>query len=127
MNSVDIAQIVSAVVAVFSFVGSVIVYKRTLSRERKLDTIRTLSELRIKYPEVRKLSKDDKLNYLQELEFFATGVNNKIYDIEIVRSMSRIRLRSQYNNCLKEFIKERREDKEDSTAYIEYEKLIESL
>ena len=42
MSIVDIAQIVSAGVAVLSFAGSVIVYRRTLNRERKLDTIKML-------------------------------------------------------------------------------------
>ena len=42
MNIADIAQIVSAVVAVLSFAGSVIVYRRTLNRERKLDTKKKL-------------------------------------------------------------------------------------
>ena len=56
MSIVDIAQIVSAGVAVLSFAGSVIVYRRTLNRERKLDTIKMLSEIRMKYPKICGLS-----------------------------------------------------------------------
>lgn len=56
MSIVDIAQIVSSGVAVLSFAGSVIVYRRTLNRERKLDTIKMLSEIRMKYPKICGLS-----------------------------------------------------------------------
>lgn len=126
MNSVDISQIVSAGAAIASFVGSVIVYKMSLGRERRLDTLRTLSELRMRYPTVEGMCKSDKLDYLQELEFFATGVNNKIYDIKIVKRMSKSRLTTQYNLYLKKFIEERRE-KKNSTSYIEYEKMIQKL
>lgn len=126
MNSVDISQIVSAGAAIASFVGSVIVYKMSLGRERRLDTLRTLSELRMRYPTVEGMCKGDKLDYLQELEFFATGVNNKIYDIKIVKRMSKSRLTTQYNLYLKKFIEERRE-KKNSTSYIEYEKMIQKL
>ena len=63
---------------------------------------------------------------MQELEFFATGVNNKIYDIRIVKTMSKSRLVTKYNQYLKEFIEERRKKKQ-STSYIEYKKMIQKL
>lgn len=118
--------VVSAFAAVVALFVTVMIYKQTLVRECKLDTIRTLSELRIKYPSVREMSDGDKLSYLQELEFFSTGINKKIYDIKTVKAMSGSRLISQYNKYLKKFIEERRKGKE-STAYIEYEKMIKQL
>ena len=124
---VDIAQIVSAVVAVLSFAGSVIVYRRTLNRERKLDTIKILSEIRMKYPKVAGLSYKAKKKYIKELEFFATGINQKIYDIKIVNKMSGSKLIYQYEKYLKRTIKVIRKGKEDSKAYIEYEKMINKL
>lgn len=105
MNIADIAQIVSAVVAVLSFAGSVIVYRRTLNRERKLDTIKMLSEIRMKQPKVFGLSYKAKKDYIKELEFFATGVNQKIYDIKIVNKMSGSKLIYQYEKYLKKIIK----------------------
>ena len=127
MNIADIAQIVSAGVAVLSFIGSVIVYRRTLNRERKLDTIKMLSEIRMKYPKVCGLPYKAKKKYIKELEFFATGVNQKIYDIKIVNKMSGSKLIYQYEKYLKKIIKRIRKRKEDSKAYIEYEKMINKL
>lgn len=127
MSIVDIAQIVSAGVAVLSFAGSVIAYRRTLNRERKLDTIKMLSEIRMKYPKIFGLSYKAKKKYIKELEFFATGVNQKIYDIKIVSKMSGSRLIYQYEKYLKKIIKRIRKGKEDSKAYIEYEKMINKL
>lgn len=127
MSIVDIAQIVSAGVAVLSFAGSVIVYRRTLNRERKLDTIKMLSEIRMKYPKIFGLSYKAKKKYIKELEFFATGVNQKIYDIKIVSKMSGSRLIYQYEKYIKKIIKRIRKGKEDSKAYIEYEEMINKL
>ena len=127
MNIVDWAQIISAVAAVGSFAGSVIAYRRTLNRERKLDTIKMLSEIRMKYPKICGLSYKAKKKYIKELEFFATGVNQKIYDIKIVSKMSGSRLIYQYEKYLKKIIKRIRKGKEDSKTYIEYEKMINKL
>ena len=127
MNIVDWAQIISAVAAVGSFAGSVIAYRRTLNRERKLDTIKMLSEIRMKYPKICGLSYKAKKKYIKELEFFATGVNQKIYDIKIVSKMSGSRFIYQYEKYLKKIIKRIRKGKEDSKAYIEYEEMINKL
>ena len=56
MNSVDISQIVSAGAAVASFIGSVMIYKASLNRERRLDTLRILSELRMRYPTAKAIN-----------------------------------------------------------------------
>ena len=94
---VDICQIVTAIVAVAGFILSVFVYKNTLNRERRLDTLRTLSELRVKYPNTERMSEEKSSEYIKALEFFATGVNQEIYDIKIVKKMSGNRLVKQYN------------------------------
>ena len=127
MNSVDIAQIVSALAAAGSFVGSLVVYKRSVNRECKLETLRKLTELRMKYPSMDEISYDDRLDYIKELEFFAIGINQKIYDLEIVNKMSGSRLISQYDIALEEIVKQKRKGKEESTAYIEYEQMIKQL
>lgn len=127
MNIVDIAQMVSALAAAGSFVGSLVVYKRSVNRECKLETLRKLTELRMKYPSMDDISNDDRLDYIKELEFFAIGINQKIYDLEIVNKMSGSRLISQYDIALEEIVKQKRKGKEDSTAYIEYEQMIKQL
>ena len=93
----------------------------------KLETLRKLTELRMKYPSMEEISNNDKLDYIKELEFFATGINQKIYDIKIVTKMSGSRLISQYDIALEEIVKQRRKGKEDSTSYIEYEKIEEEI
>ena len=107
MNIVDIAQIASALAAVGSFVGSIVVYKRSVNRECKLETLRKLTELRMKYPSMDEISYDDRLDYIKELEFFAIGINQKVYDLEIVNKMSGSRLISQYNIALEEIVSKR--------------------
>lgn len=128
---VDICQIVTAIVAAAGFILSVFVYKNTLNRERRLDTLRTLSELRVKYPNTERMSEEKSSEYIKELEFFATGVNQEIYDIKIVKKMSGNRLVKQYNENLKDLIEKKRHKKDgkkkDSEAYIEYEKMIQNL
>ena len=51
-----------------------------------------LSEIRMKYPKIFGLSYKAKKKYIKELEFFATDVNQKNYDIKIVSKMSGSRL-----------------------------------
>ena len=68
-----------------------------------------------------------KKKYIKELEFFATDVNQKNYDIKIVSKMSGSRLIYQYEKYLKKIIKRIRKEKEDSKEYIEYEEMINKL
>lgn len=93
--------------------------------------MRTLSELRVKYPNTERMSEEESSEYIKALEFFATGVNQEIYDIKIVRKMSGNRLVKQYNENLKNLIEKKRHKKDgkkkDSEAYIEYEKMIQNL
>lgn len=86
-----------------------------------------LSEIRMKYPKIFGLSYKAKKKYIKELEFFATGVNQKIYDIKIVSKMSGSRFIYQYEKYLKKIIKRIRKGKEDSKAYIEYDEMINKL
>ena len=121
---VDICQIITALIAVAGFVLSVIIYKRTLNRERRLDTLKTLSELRVNE------SGTTNIEYLKALEFFATGVNQGIYDINIVKKMSGNRLVKQYDENLRDLVEKKRQKKDgniDSEAYVQYETMIEEL
>ena len=112
MNNIDtvldICQIITALIAVAGFMLSILVYNNTLNRERRLDTLKTLSELRVKYPNTKRMSEKEKSEYIRALEFFATGVNQEIYDIKIVKKMSGNRLVKQYNENLKELVEQKR-------------------
>ena len=123
----DIFEIISGFAAVVAIVISLWTYSHGIERERKADTIRKLSEIRNTYFNTKGLGNKDKLKYLNELEFFAIGIKENIYDINIASKMSGSRLIGQYDSWAAELIKERRKDKKHSTAYCEYEKMIKDL
>lgn len=84
-TAVQIFAIVSGISAVLAIIVSIVFYLHGLNRERKTDTLKNLSEIRRKYFNTKKLDDKEKLKYLNELEYFATGVNEKIYSIKIVK------------------------------------------
>ena len=122
---VTICEIISGISAAIAIIISIIIYRHGLRKERKLDTLKMLSIIRKEYFNTRELDEKNKLKYLNELEYFATGVNEKIYDIQIVKKMCGSRLKRQYNNWAAAFIKKRREKFGNNSAYCEYEKMME--
>lgn len=128
MNTmVQICEIISGIAAAVAIIISIILYRHGLNRERRTDTLKCFSEIRRKYFNTKALSEKEKLKYLNELEYFATGINAKIYDIKIVKNMSGSRLIRQYDNWASEFIQFRRKQFGNEKAYCEYEKMIEKL
>ena len=126
-TAVQIFSIISGIAATVAIVISVALYFHGLNRERKIDTLRVFSEIRRKYFNTKTLEDKDKLKYLNELEYFATGVNSKIYSIKIVKKMSGSRLIKQYDNWGNDFIQERRNKYGNNNAYSEYEIMIKKL
>ncbi|MCR4693534.1 MAG: DUF4760 domain-containing protein [Firmicutes bacterium] len=124
---VSLAEIISGIAAVIAIIISIAIYRHGLNRERKIDTLKKLSEIRRKYFNSNKLNDKEKLKYINELEYFATGINSKIYDIKIVKSMSGSRLIRQYEKWIKNFIKSRRKKSGNKSAYCEYEKMIKKI
>ncbi len=124
---VKVFSIISGLSAAVAIVISIVLYYHGLNRERKNDTLRIFSKIRRKYFNTSTLNDKEKLKYLNELEYFATGVNSKIYDIRIVCKMSGSRLIRQYEKWSKEFIKKRREQFGNKSAYSEYEKMIKDI
>ncbi len=124
---VKICEIISGISAAIAIIISIILYRHGLQKERKFDTLKILSNIRKKYFNTNELDEKDKLKYLNELEYFATGVNEKIYDIKIIKKMSGSRLIRQYEKWVSKFIKERRKKFGNNNAYCEYEKMIETL
>lgn len=106
--AVQISTILTAISAVIALAITAGIYWHGLRREVRLNTIKVLSALRNKYFYTKELSETEKLHYLAELEYFAVGVNYKLYDIKIVSIMSGRRLLSQYDIWMNEFIQYRR-------------------
>ena len=124
---VQICEIVSGISATVAIMVSIILYRHGLNRERRTDTLKSLARIRRQYFNTKNLDSKQKLKYLNELEYFATGVNEKIYDIKIVKKMSGSRLIKQYDNWAADFIKDRKKSSENSRTYYEYEKMIKKL
>lgn len=118
MNTVvQFCQVVSGLSAVVAIIISIMLYRHGLKRERKTDTLRVFSEIRKKYYNTKTLDEKEKLMYLNELEYFATGVNENIYDIRIVKKISGGRLIKQYENWIADFIQIRRSKFGNSKTY----------
>ena len=74
-----------------------------MNKQRKIDTLNELASIRVKYPTFKMIANQEKIEYIQRMEFFALGVNEGIYDISIVKKMSRKVLINQYDNEISEF------------------------
>lgn len=123
VKSIDIGDMAAVVACVIS----VVVYKHTVSREARTETIKQLTLLRSKYPKVSWLTKKQKINYLRDMEFFCAGVNEKIYDLDIVKKMSGRRLLKDYT-ALEDFVAQRKQmQTHPETTYIEYETVMKKL
>lgn len=120
-------EILSGISAVVAIIISIALYKHGLNRERRTDTLKNLSEIRRQFFNTKILDDKEKLKYLNELEYFATGVNERIYDIKIVKKMSGSRLVRQYDNWIADFIQVRRNKFGNNKAYCEYESMIDIL
>lgn len=124
---VQICGIISGISAAIAIIISISIYLHGLNRERKHDTLNRFAEIRKKFFNTKSLDDKEKLKYLNELEYFATGVNNKIYDIKIVKKMSGSRLIRQYNDWIADFIQLRRSRFGNEKTYNEYEQMIKKL
>lgn len=122
----EIVSFLADLAAVAGALVSVGVYYDTVNRDRKISTIAKYSELREKFPaNIEDLDEDGKLAYLKELEFFCTGINERVYDLRILRKMCGKRLIRQYDSVMKDFVEERRRVSQTaSRAWTEYEATI---
>lgn len=127
ITMVDVFAIISGIAAAVAVGISIFTYIHGLNRERKAETLKAFSEIRKKYFNTKTLDDKEKLKYINELEYFATGVNCKIYDSKIVRKMSGSRLISQYDDWVADYIQERRDRHGNKNAYCEYEKMIKEI
>ncbi len=124
---VEVCEIVSGISAAVAIIISIVLYRHGSNRERRIDTLKNLAEIRRQYFNTKTLDNKEKLKYLNELEYFATGINKKIYDLKIVKKMSGSRLIKQYDNWAEAFIQARKSQFGNNSAYCEYEKMIKRL
>lgn len=119
-----IATCIAAIIALY-------VYYLTTERDRKLSTIKEYSLIREKYDNVCKMKEFNYeiiKEYLIEMERFSTGLNNDLYDIDILIEMSGNRLVKQYDSCLKDYIDmKRKKSTHPDTIYCEYENVIRKI
>ena len=116
-------DILSLVISTIMMLFSVFVYRKTVERDCKNQTIKKLAEIRTEYRGFGPLSSEKKKRYIQELEFLSIGVEEKIYSFDIIKKMSKKRLVSQYDKYIEKFLKE--QYKEDD--YKSYKKMIKKL
>lgn len=118
---------------VIASVISIWTHKAIVNRDRKMNTIKHLREIRMKYPNITdsKLKhlanekvKNIRLQYLNEMEFFCVGISEGIYDLDIVRKMSGNMLVKQYDKYMRSFMLTKRKHKK---SYENYEKVMEKL
>lgn len=117
---------------------AVATYKDSVLRMRRLETINELTEIRDRFPNMRRFahksdpeSKDKLLAYLRRMERFSTGILEEIYDIDIVSNIAGTLLVSQYDEFMKDLIEERKAktiQRENIDAiYKEYTAVIEKI
>ena len=113
---------IGVIISIVSVVISVKTYYDNLNKQRKIDTLNVLSSIRVEYPSFNMLSNERKLEYMQKMEFLALGVHEGIYDIDIVKKMSRKRLLSQYEEVVAKYFNEN-----NIKEYSEYRNLMEEI
>ena len=113
---------IGVIISIVSVVISVKTYYDNLNKQRKIDTLNVLSSIRVEYPSFNMLSNERKLEYMQKMEFLALGVHEGIYDIDIVKKMSRKRLLSQYEEVVAKYFNEN-----NIKDYSEYRNLMEEI
>lgn len=123
----EVISIIADLAAIGSLIVAVCVHWQIVSRDRKRETIAEFNKIRDKYHDINYSSSDkEKKAYLTELERFCVGINQGIYDLDILTKMSKTLLLSQHA-YLKNFVAERRDALGQVTAYSEYISVIEKL
>ena len=116
-------EVIMVIISSITMFISVCIHRETVLRDCKYQTLKKLSEIRTEYRDFAPMSLEKKKRYIQELEFLAIGVEERIYDLEIIKKMSRKKLVSQYDNYIKEFLN----DNFNECDYTEYKKMIENI
>lgn len=114
---------------------SAITYHNSVSRNRKIETLKELSLIRERYPNVspnapNPVDEATRTEYLKAMERFCTGVNLNLYDIEVVKNISGQMLVKQYKDYMGSFVAEKREKSKTippEDLYCQYEAVIKKL
>ena len=126
-EAISIADWVSIIIASLAIIVSVFSYFHGLNRERRTDTLKAFSEISTSNYFTNEMSEAEKLEYLNSLEYFSTGVNSRIYSFGIVYKPSANRLIHQYENWTKDYIEKYTQIEGNSEAYCEYKSVITRL
>lgn len=118
----DTISIIATIISVLSLGVSIYTYWYNFNKQKKIDTLNELAEIRIKYPNFSVLLNEQKYEYVQRMEIFALGVHEGIYDLDIVKKMSRKRLLSQYEEVVAKYFNEN-----NIKEYSEYRNLMEEI
>jgi len=113
---------------------SLLTHRSILKRDKKINTIAEFSKIRTKYPDLSCMKaakcrswcefKRKRIAYLKEMEFFCVGLNNGVFDINILKKMSGHLLVTQYRRYMRK-VAFSRLDK--GFEYQEYIKVMETL
>lgn len=115
---------------------AVLTYRDSVLRSCRLETIRELSRIRMKYPNMARKARlpgaeEELTAYLRELERFCVGVLEGVYDLDVVVSIAGSLLLSQYDGFMKQLIEERRKQTAQQasagTIYIDYIMVMEQI
>ena len=106
-------EICAVVISILALLFSVWAHFYIVIRDKKIHTISALSRIRAKYPNLSSCRKakcktfkelqEKRKAYLIEMEFFCSGINEDIYDFEIVKIMSGHLLAKQYDKYMRRF------------------------
>lgn len=118
---------VEIILPVLSLVASVIIFRATMNRDRKLSTLKIVNEIRRAFPEVQHLSEEETKQYLQRMEFLCTGINEGIYDLSIMRRTSGRLFLSQYEIAKSYIENKRAKGSLSKNTYVEYEQVMQKL
>ncbi len=118
--------VIGDVVAAISVIVSLLIFYATYKRDKKLQTMERYSRIRDKYPEVLSSSVAERKKYLNDMEFFCTGINTKIYDIYVLKKISGKRIISVYDRCTKHLIATKRRAGKNE-IWQEYEIVVNRL
>ena len=125
---VDLAIIVNGIGTIAALIVTITIYCLGIKKERKIDTIKTFSAIRRRFGQVNKASSDiEKKSYVKELEFFAIGIKERIYDIGVITKMSGSLLCSQNNIWLQSYIIEKQLLHNNSQTYKNVEIMLSRI
>ena len=128
MSIGDIISLVGVLVAIVALVITIVIYMKEMKRTKRVETHREINELFDFYHNMNdKKNYQERVHFMSKIDRFAVPVNEKLFDIEIVKRRASKFLIDQYNDYMKEYIEQRRKQFKDDKYYENIEELISKL